>query len=36
MGTKGEEGQVSGETGIDIYTVLYIKSITNKDLLYAQ
>ena len=27
-------GGINWETGIDIYTVLYIKYITNKDLLY--
>ena len=32
---KGRGG-VIWETGIDIYTLLYIKQITNKKLLYAQ
>ena len=35
MVTGGEEGGgINCEIGIDIYTVLYIKQITNKDLLY--
>ena len=29
------EGRDEVETGIDIYTLLYIKQITNKDLLYS-
>ena len=28
-------GEINWEIGIDIYTVLYIKQITNKDLLYS-
>ena len=36
MDTKGEEGSGRDwEIGIDIYTLLYIKYITNKDLLYS-
>ena len=33
MGVRGEG--INWETGIDIYTLLYIKQITNKDLLYS-
>ena len=29
------EGRDELETGIDIYTLLYIKQITNKDLLHS-
>ena len=36
MVTKGERiGGINQEFGIKIYTVLYIKYITNKDLLYS-
>ena len=28
-------GRINWETGIDIHTLLYIKGITNKDLLYS-
>ena len=28
-------GGINGETGIDIYTLLYIKQITNENLLYS-
>ena len=37
MVTKGERGGggINWETGIDIYTVLYIKPKTNKNLLYS-
>ena len=28
-------GKMNWETGIDIYTLLYIRKITNKDLLYS-
>ena len=36
MVTKGEgEGGISWEIGFDIYTLLHIKWITNKDLLYS-
>ena len=28
-------GRINWEIGIDIYTLLYIKQITNKDLLYS-
>ena len=35
MVTKGEGGGMNWETGIDIYTLLYIKYITNKNLLYS-
>ena len=38
MVTKGERGVDRGiyqEVGINIYTLLYIKQITNKDLLYG-
>ena len=33
QGVRG--GGINWETGIDIYTVLYRKYITNKDLLYS-
>ena len=34
--TRGErEGGINWEIGIDIYTLLYIREITNKDLLYS-
>ena len=39
MVTKGEsgggEGEINWEIGTDIYTLLYIKYITDKDLLYS-
>ena len=36
MVTRGEKGRgINWEIGIDIYTLLYIKQITNKDLLYS-
>ena len=37
MVTKGEtwEGEINWEFGINRYTVLYIKYITNNDLLYS-
>ena len=38
MVTKGEsdrEGGLNWEIGIDIYTLLYIKQITDKDLRYS-
>ena len=38
MVTKGEsdrEGGLNWEIGIDIYTLLYIKQITDKDLWYS-
>ena len=36
MVTKGErEGRINYEFGIDIYTLIYIKEVTNKDLLYS-
>ena len=31
----GRGGGINWEIGIDIYTLLYIKQITNKDLLYS-
>ena len=31
----GEAGGINCEIGIDIYTLLYIKYITNKNLLYS-
>ena len=31
----GRGGGINWDTGIDIYTVLYIKQITNKDLLQS-
>ena len=34
MDTKGE-GEINWEIGTDIYTLLYIKYITDKDLLYS-
>ena len=33
--SKGKKGR-NGEIGTDIYTLLYIKSITDKDLLYSR
>ena len=33
--SPGGKGEINWETGIDIYTPLYIKQITNKDLLYG-
>ena len=35
MVTRGEGGGINWEIGIDIYTLLYIKQITNKDPLYS-
>ena len=35
MVTGGKGGRDKLEIGIDIYTLLYIKLITNKDLLYS-
>ena len=37
MVTKGERqgGEINKEFGINIYTLLYIKQIINKDLLYS-
>ena len=37
MATRGEEwgGGIDWEFGIDMYTLLYLKWITNKDLLYS-
>ena len=36
MVTKGERGGwIDQEFGVKIYTLLYIKQITNKDLLYS-
>jgi len=32
---RGEEGRINWEIGIDMYTLLYIKHITNKNLLYS-
>ena len=34
QGGKGG-GRINWETGIDIYTLLYVKQITNKNLLYS-
>ena len=31
----GKGGGINWEIGIDIYTLLYIKLVTNKDLLYS-
>ena len=31
----GKEGWINCEIGVDIYTLPYIKQITNKDLLYS-
>ena len=36
MVNKEKRGGINWETGIDIYTLLYIKQITNKDLLYNE
>ena len=33
--TGVREGQINWETGIDIYTLMFIKQVTNKDLLYS-
>ena len=35
MVTKGKVGGRDKEFGIDMYTLLYLKWITNKDLLYS-
>ena len=35
MVTRGNGGKISWKIRIDIYTLLYIKQITNKDLLYS-
>ena len=35
VGYQGMGGIISWEIGIDIYTLLYIKYITNKGLLYS-
>ena len=36
MVTRGEgEEEINWEIGIDIYTLLYTKQVTNKDLLYS-
>ena len=32
---KSEEGEINLEFGINIYILLYIKQVTNKDLLYS-
>ena len=32
---EGEGGGIVREVGIDMYTLLYLKRITNKDLLYS-
>ena len=32
---RGNGGKISWKLRIDIYTLLYIKQITNKDLLYS-
>ena len=34
MDTKGEKGEMNWEIGIDIYALIYIKQITNENLLY--
>ena len=34
-GYQGGKGGINWEIGIDIYTLLYIKQITNKDLMYS-
>ena len=34
-GYQGGKRGINWEIGIDIYTLLYIKQITNKDLLYS-
>ena len=34
-GGKGWGGGIVREFGIDMYTLLYLKGITNKDLLYS-
>ena len=33
-GDKGLGGEINWEIGIDIYTLLYIKQITNKKIMY--
>ena len=35
QGGKGEGRGINWETGIDMYTLLYIKQIANKNLLYS-
>ena len=34
-GESGSGGEIDWEFGIDMYTLLYLKQITNKDLLYS-
>ena len=34
-GYQGEKGGINWEIGIDIHILLYIKQITNKDILYS-
>jgi len=34
-GGKGERRRIDREFGMDLYTLLYLKQITNKDLLYS-
>ena len=34
-GGKGGGGGIDWEFGIDMYTLLYLKQITNKDLLFS-
>ena len=36
MGLGGKKGGINWETGIVTYTLLYIKEITNMDLLYSK
>jgi len=36
MGLGGKRGGINWETGIVTYTLLYIKKITNMDLLYSK
>ena len=35
MVTRQEKGGINGEIGVDMHILLYIKEITNKDLLYS-
>ena len=35
MVTRGWGGEINWEVGIDMSTLLYIKQVTNEDLLYS-
>ena len=36
VNSGGREGEINGEIGTDIYTLLRIKQTTNKDLLHSR